>query len=303
MGFFKWTLKIAYNFRDGLTTALCDVARWWGNKMMDDSDLDFSDLCSRLLKRKLRKKTDEEQNTGDEDGEKPSRPAPSGPRQTKKTTKQLKKTRTKKDTLSEPVGKVESEPRAVLQDVSVSQLTENGIDRRAETQLATTQTRKGEVKEKVLSRMQRFKRVDPQKLQHTDSIPSTSAEPQCIRQPSSPEQSKGMTASLSSAKWKWWLHWSNHYVISSNLQRLETVCKTSSFKLCHEATMIEEFSPWIEKEYSLEISGCLSARMQGFKQIIVFFFPVWVVNMCRYRWVLGAFTGRKAGPPITAGAW
>lgn len=161
---------------------------------MDDSDLDFSDLCSRLLKRKLRKKTDEEQNTGDGYGEKSSRTAPSRPKQTKKTTNQLKKTRTKKDTLSQPVGKVESEPRSALQDVSVSQLTENGIERRAETQLATTQTRKGEVKEKVLSRMQRFKRVDPQKLQHTDSIPSTSAEPQCIRHPSSPEQSKGVSS-------------------------------------------------------------------------------------------------------------
>lgn len=167
---------------------------------MDDSDLDFSDLCSRLLKRKVRKKTGEDRKTGDGDGEKSSRPAPSGPRQTKKTTSQLKKTRTKKETSSETVGKVDSEPRAVLQAVSVSQLTENGVERQVETQLATTHKGKGEVKEKVLSRMQRFKRVDPQKLQHTDSIPSTSAEPQCIRHPSSPEQSKGMTASPSTTK-------------------------------------------------------------------------------------------------------
>lgn len=162
--------------------------------MMDDSDLDFSDLCSRLLKRKVRKKTSEERKTVDGDGEKSSRPAPSGPRQTKKTTNQLKKTRTKKETPSEPVGNVESEPRAVLQAVSVSQ---NGTERQAETQLATTQRAKGEVKEKVLSRMQRFKRVDPQKLQHADSIPSTSTESPCIRHPSSPEQNKGITTSPS----------------------------------------------------------------------------------------------------------
>ena len=164
--------------------------------MMEDSDLDFSDLCSRLLKRRVRKKAVEnveEKKTGGGDGEtqcKQSSSALSLPKRNKKSNNQPKK-RTKKGDSSEPSGKPKTDPRAVLQTVSVSQFTENGTETPAVTQLATTQERKS-AKEKVLSRMQRFKRVDPQQLQHADSIPSTSAEPECVRTPSSPLQNKGM---------------------------------------------------------------------------------------------------------------
>ncbi|XP_062391496.1 structure-specific endonuclease subunit SLX4 [Sardina pilchardus] len=41
--------------------------------------------------------------------------------------------------------------------------------------------------------MQRFKRVDPQKLQHADSLPSTVAEPACIRPPSPPVQKEELS--------------------------------------------------------------------------------------------------------------
>ena len=164
--------------------------------MMEDSDLDFSDLCSRLLKRRVRKKAVEnveEKKTGGGDGEtqcKQSSSALSLPKRNKKSNNQPKK-RTKKGDSSEPSGKPKTDPRAVLQTVSVSQFTENGTETPAVTQLVTTQERKS-AKEKVLSRMQRFKRVDPQQLQHADSIPSTSAEPECVRTPSSPLQNKGM---------------------------------------------------------------------------------------------------------------
>ncbi|XP_076149200.1 structure-specific endonuclease subunit SLX4 [Alosa pseudoharengus] len=164
--------------------------------MMDDSDLDFSDLCSRLLKRRVRKKageTGEDKKSGDRDGEtQSSSTAPSCSKQRKKSNNHPKK-RTKKDASSEPLGKVESEPRAVLQAVSVAQLTESGTERQSLTQLTSTQKSKVDVKEVVLSRMQRFKRVDPQKLQHADSFPSTVAEPASIRPPSPPVQTKELS--------------------------------------------------------------------------------------------------------------
>ncbi|KAL2086941.1 hypothetical protein ACEWY4_018000 [Coilia grayii] len=163
---------------------------------MDDSDLDFTDLCSRLLKRKVRKKAGEHEpskNERDDNSQsKGSVASTSCSRQTKKSTSQAKK-RTKKDASSERLAKTKTESRPVLQAVNIPQLTENGTEAQADTQLVTTQTSKANVKEKVLIRMQKFKRVDPQKLQHADSIPTTSTEPECALPPSSPVQNKDLS--------------------------------------------------------------------------------------------------------------
>lgn len=166
---------------------------------MDDSDLDFTDLCSRLLKRKVRKKAGEQHEQG-RDGDSQSKASvagPSCPKQTKKTTSQPKK-RTKKDGSSERVvvGKTSTEPRTAVQVLANIVLpAENGTEVQPQTSTQTSEP--GSVKETVLRRMQKFRRVDPQKIQHADSnsITTTSTEPECPPPPPPPpaQNNKGMT--------------------------------------------------------------------------------------------------------------
>lgn len=113
---------------------------------MDDSDLDFTDLCSRLLKRVRRKGAG-----GSEDEKKPAArdEGQSSPR--KNPPKRRKKT---KDIKTE----IKSDPNDVSQPAPA----------------VPEPTR---VKDVVIRRMQQFKRASPERLLHKDTEQPTTTQP------------------------------------------------------------------------------------------------------------------------------
>ncbi|XP_016303706.1 structure-specific endonuclease subunit SLX4-like [Sinocyclocheilus anshuiensis] len=125
---------------------------------MDDSDQDFTDLCSRLLKR-VRKKgaggSGDEKRSATKD-EEPSSPSSrrNPPKRRKKTDKDVTKTEIK--------SKINGRTQAVGSgDVS---------------QPAPEVSGTGKVKDAVIRRMQRFKRASPERLLHAETDQPTSTE-------------------------------------------------------------------------------------------------------------------------------
>ncbi|XP_073700428.1 structure-specific endonuclease subunit SLX4 [Garra rufa] len=119
---------------------------------MDDSDQDFTDLCSRLLKRVRKKGAGA---SGDEKkpvkNEEPSSPSSRNPPKRRKKTKDASKTEIKTQTVTLESGDV-SQP---LPEVSGTE----------------------KVKDVVVRRMQRFKRASPERLLHAETNQTTTTEP------------------------------------------------------------------------------------------------------------------------------
>nr|XP_055074005.1 structure-specific endonuclease subunit SLX4 [Misgurnus anguillicaudatus] len=116
---------------------------------MDDSDQDFTDLCSRLLKRVRRKGAGDEKKPASRDEEaSSSSPCKNPPKRRKKTIKGIK-TEIKSNTTQ--VGDI-SQPALVVPGTV-------------------------KAKDAVLQRMQQFKRASPEKLLHVDTNQPITTEP------------------------------------------------------------------------------------------------------------------------------
>ncbi|XP_065115707.1 structure-specific endonuclease subunit SLX4 [Paramisgurnus dabryanus] len=116
---------------------------------MDDSDQDFTDLCSRLLKRVRRKGAGDEKKPASRDEEaSSSSPCKNPPKRRKKTIKGIK-TEIKRNTTQ--VGDV-SQPAIVVPGTV-------------------------KAKDAVLQRMQQFKRASPERLLHVDTNQPITTEP------------------------------------------------------------------------------------------------------------------------------
>lgn len=135
-----------------MTDHVCD---WL---IMDDSDQDFTDLCSRLLKRVKKKGAG---GSGDEKrpatrDEQPSSPSSrrNPPKRRKKTDRDVTKTEIKRaiNGRTQPAGSG---------DVSQPDPEESGT---------------GRAKDAVIRRMQRFKRASPERLLHAETERPTSTE-------------------------------------------------------------------------------------------------------------------------------
>ncbi|XP_051977394.1 structure-specific endonuclease subunit SLX4-like isoform X2 [Xyrauchen texanus] len=113
---------------------------------MDDSDLDFTDLCSRLLKRVRRKDAGE---PGNDDGQ-PSSLSPS-----RNPPKRRKKTKAVKTEIKSNI---------------------NGRTQADVSQLVAGVLGTGKVKDAVIRRMQEFKRASPERLLHADSNQPTTTQ-------------------------------------------------------------------------------------------------------------------------------
>ncbi|XP_062845309.1 structure-specific endonuclease subunit SLX4 [Trichomycterus rosablanca] len=119
---------------------------------MDDSDQDFSILCSRLLKRVKRKgESGDEKKPALKDEDKKDE----GSQVQSRSKLTCKKKREKKEAVKE---KEKIRTDEVLNEGSEEAVVEGN----------KPQEKKVRAKDKVLSRMQRFKRADPPRLQHTE---------------------------------------------------------------------------------------------------------------------------------------
>ncbi|XP_046696346.1 LOW QUALITY PROTEIN: structure-specific endonuclease subunit SLX4 [Silurus meridionalis] len=139
---------------------------------MDDSDQDFSFLCSRLLKRVRRKGGD----SGDEKKITKDEGEDSGARVQSRSKAPCKRKREKKGGVQ---GKLHT--ASIEMDVQKRYSGEEESKR-----FGSKVEQKVSVKEKVLSRMQRFKRATPPRLVHTEeeaTAESAAARPDEIRSP------------------------------------------------------------------------------------------------------------------------
>ncbi len=127
-----------------MTDHVCD---WL---IMDDSDQDFTDLCSRLLKRVRKKGAG---GSGDEKRSATKDEEPSSPSSRRNPLKRRKKT-DKDVTKTEVKSKINGSTQAVGSgDVSQPVPEVSGT---------------GKVKDAVIQRMQRFKRASPERLLHAE---------------------------------------------------------------------------------------------------------------------------------------
>ncbi len=121
---------------------------------MDDSDQDFTDLCSRLLKR-VRKKgaggSGDEKRSATKD-EEPS--SPSSRRNPPKRRKKIDKDVTKTEVKSKINGRTQAVGSGDVPEVSDT----------------------GKVKDAVIRRMQRFKRASPERLLHAETDQPTTTQ-------------------------------------------------------------------------------------------------------------------------------
>lgn len=133
---------------------------------MDDSDHDFVDLCSKLLKR-VRKKQGE-----------PRRPRKAEPSsQASDGDKRKRNHKRDGDSGSKCAGTqpVRTGAEAEQEVVCGGAGCDSGDAGRVERGLTA--------KDKVLQRMQQFKRVNPQKMVHKDKSPATNHENDCAPLP------------------------------------------------------------------------------------------------------------------------
>lgn len=124
-------------------------------RIMDDSDQDFTDLCSRLLKR-VRKKGP---GSGDEKRSAAKDEEPSSPSSKRNPLKRRKKTRDASKT------EINSKINGRTQTVTL----ETGDASQPVPKVSGTE----KVKDVVIRRMQRFKRNSPERLQHAHTNQTT----------------------------------------------------------------------------------------------------------------------------------
>ncbi|KAK9967377.1 hypothetical protein ABG768_001780 [Culter alburnus] len=122
---------------------------------MDDSDQDFTDLCSRLLKRVRRKGAG---GSGDEKRSATKDEEPSSPSSRRNPPKRRKKKDAAKTELKSNINMTQA---VVSGDVSQPVADVSGT---------------GKVKDAVIRRMQQFKRASPEKLLHAETNQPTSTE-------------------------------------------------------------------------------------------------------------------------------
>lgn len=122
---------------------------------MDDSDQDFTDLCSRLLKRVRRKGAG---GSGDEKRSATKDEEPSSPSSRRIPPKRRKKKDAAKTEVKSNVNRTQA---VVSGDVSQPVAGVSGT---------------GKVKDAVIRRMQQFKRASPEKLLHAETNQPTSTE-------------------------------------------------------------------------------------------------------------------------------
>lgn len=132
-----------------MTDHVCD---WL---IMDDSDQDFTDLCSRLLKRVRRKGAG---GSGDEKRSATKDEEPSSPSSRRNPPKRRKKKDAAKTELKSNINRTQA---VVSGDVSQPVADVSGT---------------GKVKDAVIRRMQQFKRASPEKLLHAETNQPTSTE-------------------------------------------------------------------------------------------------------------------------------
>jgi len=125
--------------------------------IMDDSDQDFTDLCSRLLKRVRRKgagESGDEKRSAAKDEEPSSPSSRRNPPKRRKKTKDAAKTEIKSNINKTQQAVVSADASQPVPDVSGT----------------------GKVKDAVIRRMQQFKRASPERLLHAEANQPTATE-------------------------------------------------------------------------------------------------------------------------------